>query len=1161
MSDSEVAKITASLELDDSDFKDQMDDDKSLAEDFKDILDEVTDTTLDVDASGATDALQEATDSVNEFKDATDEIEDTSIDGDASGYVGATQEASSATNALEEEVSSLKDMMATAFEVVEVGAAIAALSAVGDEVVDLTQKYADLEDTAQRAAMMGGTSAGQMPGATADVYQQAEQMGVQYGLEPGTLASGIGMARTYGMPFSTSEAQMAAGMKLDPTTVAQVVQATSAATGISDTQQIADIYSKAYMQTGLDPSSVAMRAIQMLGPNQLGGFTGQVATFEKMQQVMPDVQPAMVASTIDTFTKQVDTGAKALTQVLAEAGLGTVDTTSTTSKAGKTTTKTTYDASAELQKDPMQILQDLSETGQKQGKDYFQELASGRSGGILRQLGENQAGIKDYKNGLDNASGSTEDLYNKTDDLQRSMVRMDTAFGEMSTETGSLFEGPMEDLSNFISGPMLQSWDSMIGKIKSGDLRGAVQDALNLGSQIQQAVNSWFSNISWSTVGQELKDGFQTVWESAISEVGAATSWDSLFAGLNGLGSAVMAAIGPTLMYAFEGMVHYAEGPIVTLETSFDMLGNDGARAFQFVDNAANMLADDIGGNLLGAIGSVLTALGSLVGAASGLDAVGTSVQGLLDSSNAKLGDANTGKGMTSIGPFSEPANWQNPQLHTMGWSDPNNPDYLNSNGQTISIGGENLGSTPLAGPYTASGAQSYDDSQAHKSVVLNGGDDATAKENELTEAKEEATQYEAAHNQVVSSSTPVQQDQTQAVQSNIGPLHDLANQLMNAGSAAGTLANQYTQNAADIAAGKKDTIQPSDWNADYAKNKEQYENAANDEGYQLYDLGELPEDIIPTTDPLLQELSGSIQDLGTQSAQTADATSKANTNLKSTTVGFDALGDAMQGMSDYMSAFGNWQEQNASSLFFGAYTGPSSGYQAWLDQQPTSPLGRPAVQNEGINYNETNQLVPIKLDDIEATSSLTTFQDKATTTQKVPLQLDDYAAQSSLTNDQDTAQQPQTMPIKADGSSAEAVIAALKADAEAGATMPIYASGGSSGGLSQNTGNPYIDTPNTGNPYIDTPNINLLDYLQNFDEGGIVGGDVGRPTLAIVHGGEQVLAPGQMAGGGQPIVVNYNPVINGSGLSQEALQAVLAANNIELMRQVELKATHSQWR
>jgi hypothetical protein len=62
---------------------------------------------------------------------------------------------------------------------------------------------------------------------------------------------------------------------------------------------------------------------------------------------------------------------------------------------------------------------------------------------------------------------------------------------------------------------------------------------------------------------------------------------------------------------------------------------------------------------------------------------------------------------------------------------------------------------------------------------------------------------------------------------------------------------------------------------------------------------------------------------------------------------------------------------------------------------------------------------------------------------------------------------------------------------------------------------------------------------IPHFASGGMVGGAPGAPQLAVVHGGERVLTPGQQASVGQSTVINFN-IPPGDGLGQ-AVVAYLA--------------------
>ena len=94
----------------------------------------------------------------------------------------------------------------------------------------------------------------------------------------------------------------------------------------------------------------------------------------------------------------------------------------------------------------------------------------------------------------------------------------------------------------------------------------------------------------------------------------------------------------------------------------------------------------------------------------------------------------------------------------------------------------------------------------------------------------------------------------------------------------------------------------------------------------------------------------------------------------------------------------------------------------------------------------------------------------------------------------------------------------------------------------------------------IPTPNLPSLPSvptlpsfgIPGFASGGVVGGPTGRPTLAVVHGGEEVLTPGQRAGGGTT-VINLN-VTQPLGTPQQVADAVSG-----MLRQLEKRGTISR--
>lgn len=67
----------------------------------------------------------------------------------------------------------------------------------------------------------------------------------------------------------------------------------------------------------------------------------------------------------------------------------------------------------------------------------------------------------------------------------------------------------------------------------------------------------------------------------------------------------------------------------------------------------------------------------------------------------------------------------------------------------------------------------------------------------------------------------------------------------------------------------------------------------------------------------------------------------------------------------------------------------------------------------------------------------------------------------------------------------------------------------------------------------------NIIGKIPGFAEGGVVPGPAGAPRLAVVHGGEQILTPGQRAGGSTTVVVNVSGVGMGRDFGAAVAQAL----------------------
>jgi len=193
---SDVATLTARLELEDGDYKSQMEEDKSLAEDFKSTLEDITDRSLSIDTSGVTGPLQEAAQAASEYASKTSEITDVAFSVDSSGAVSGMQEVDSNAKTLEGDVASLHDMFSTLFTGLEVAAAIAALYEVQEAVSSLVESYGELEYASTAAALKAGP--GMASQIAPSIRKISEELAVQTGGSSEDIATMMGTLLGYG---------------------------------------------------------------------------------------------------------------------------------------------------------------------------------------------------------------------------------------------------------------------------------------------------------------------------------------------------------------------------------------------------------------------------------------------------------------------------------------------------------------------------------------------------------------------------------------------------------------------------------------------------------------------------------------------------------------------------------------------------------------------------------------------------------------------------------------------------------------------------------------------------------------------------------------------------------------------------------------------------
>lgn len=506
----EVGSLKATLEFDLGDAKSILDDFRSSFDELKDALNERF--SLEMDAGGATSALDDAIGKADQFKDTADQLRGTEISADSSGFTSAVDSASSSTDGLAGQIEGLESTIDTAFDIAVVAAFAAAIWEAGDAVMGLAEQFAEMQDASQRAAMFGNTAMGDMQARTAQIMEQADIAAVKFGVPSEQVAGMIGTFAQFGTTQLSQEQINAAvgasrGMQLEPADLARGIQSAYTTTKQAYSQQdLLDMFSRAYMTTGLQPTPQISTALSKLQPmaGELGGVQGELAALMYGTQIMPGGRGVTTMVTgLESFNKQlnetyltIDTKGKAVIK-------GSEDIYNAFSQAGLSFTQ-------EQARGPLQALNDLYEAGQRQGKDFFTQAFGGQAG-IMEALGAGLPTIQQYKSILEGAGGSTEDLAAKVDDLQMSLDRMDVAFDEVGESAGSLTEGPLRNMADFVAGPLLDGFNNIIDKLKSGDIKGALQEAFNLGDIILKAPIEALENFRNEILSFDWRDLGDTV--------------------------------------------------------------------------------------------------------------------------------------------------------------------------------------------------------------------------------------------------------------------------------------------------------------------------------------------------------------------------------------------------------------------------------------------------------------------------------------------------------------------------------------------------------------------------------------------------------------------------------------------------------------------------
>jgi hypothetical protein len=590
---------------------------------------------ISADASDFNSVMDEAQSKADELagKDVN-----TTLSADASQLDSACSEAESKLSSLEEKASSVESMMSNLFTGVEAVIAVAAIDEVIGKMDDLVGKYAEMEDIANRAAMFGGnTTPGGIGNISDAIMKQSDEIAMTYGLSNEKVAQMEGTLRQYGtntQKMTTEQigqyAALARGMQQDPAAVAEEVMKTVGMTGITDTQRIMDVASKAYMTTGTTLAEI-QRPLMQLQPfgKELGGLEGQVATLEALKQagVPTRMSASGLASGIKDFEKSTDAYIDAKGKMQKAEGIGAIF-----QAAG-------LSSDVEKSRGFAQAMIDLLNASKSKGTDFFKELPP-----ALKIFAESQPKIQEFTAGLKDSSTAVQDLTDITNTgLTTSLARVDETFRQIDEEMGSLFEGPAKSYADWFSTIGKGAIDKFINSLKAGDIKGAIHAAFDLGNLVLTspvpALDAWKDQIlsyDWKSLGQEVAKGLGS--EMSNINIDAAELGKTVAAGLAAaldlarglLGGQDIGSIlfGKTPLDSFlkpleqvMGAEFRLMGAQIKLEVDKGTLGaqqgfidfhNKATDAIAGVENSVIDLVNLVGGDLVSALNKAGVALGHL---------------------------------------------------------------------------------------------------------------------------------------------------------------------------------------------------------------------------------------------------------------------------------------------------------------------------------------------------------------------------------------------------------------------------------------------------------------------------------------------------------------------------------------------------------------------
>jgi hypothetical protein len=1005
MADSEVAKITASLELDTGDTESQLDDVKDKFEELKDKADECTDLAISVDAGDAIGTLDEvqsqlselsgneaminitADDAISNIQDAegalsdlqsqVSDVSNVEITANSSEFVGACDQASGSVGNLSGELNLMQDLIGNAFEAAEVVAFALAVNAAAEASKELADEWGQMESASTAGGLKAGGNVASMDTYTKEIQDLSMDMARQTGQSPEELAGLISTLLGYGMktenlnaealkPFTELGVLPGVGLQ----NAGELISLSSKAFNTS-TQQAADMISATLESSNISAGNLA-------GALSKGGLAAETAGMDlpsllsvyRQENVMRGFDPSQVnmalmsASSklsqpldVDVNKKGEETY-KGLAKELHDEGIG-FDTVNNKSDSF------------------MQKLVNLD----KAGADFV-TIFGRRQGQILKDLADNADGVNGFSEALRNGKGEAEAYADAVqDNYVQAMNRAGYAATELKDKIGGDLAPTFVNMANWFATTGYEAANSFIKGLETGDFSPFLQKIKEIGTQLESEVGNWFNNIDYAKFGDQLANGLEGAWVTAESTlnsvIGEKWTPEQMLGSLNSFGKSFMDAVGPSLLVGFTGALEGAAPAIATLETSFEYLQSIGSHAFKDIGNSVQDLADTIYDSLLGAISAALSGLSGLVGAASSLSS------SLFGNNNGTSGplrsDVDLGNGY-KVGPGDSEGTYvvkKDGKVAERGDTYSDLISKYGSNNSTMNFGAFGASAKDYS---LSSGVGKGKESGLIDKIIVNG------------EGQSGADILSGKVTPIYDENARVVGDQSQKVQQSTGVINSFKDSIDAAKKLVDDQITSHKQGetARKANESKEDTF---DWNEHYTKNLAGVEAAihTNDTSVNLLRDGYF------MCGKDAETLTGKVTDLGNASqkatSQIAEAANQATESAKSTTVGYNQLKTIMDECTDCaLSDFAKWQESQ-SDMFQGAYIGPSSGYDAWLKSQPQSPLGHPGVDELGINYNEQSTKKTIDLDDASALATNSALNQELQTPKQKPVNLDDASA------------------------------------------------------------------------------------------------------------------------------------------------------------------------